>query len=161
MNNNINEIIEKIKKELSEDPNGPIKGKVSKGIDLKFQSIDIGVEKYYEFLKICNGARFGDIDFFSFDNLDDAQYFIEDSLDDNHQWMNIGQILYEPLVIDKKDGRIYQLGSYPGEGTVKCYGEFDDFLLEYVFGEKYKEIIPDSEDDEWYKVLKKLKIVLK
>ncbi len=31
-----------------------------------------------------------------------------------------------------------------------CFGSLDDFLMQYALGKKYSEIIPETEDDDWY-----------
>ena len=62
-------------------------------------------------------------------------------------------------VLNKTDTKVYRF--YQGfEDDIEpdCFGDFDDFLLEYVFGDKYAKIIPKAYEDEWYRLLKKLNL---
>lgn len=160
MNNNLRVIIQNIQKELKNEPDAPIIGKMSDG-NLKINDANnINLKEYIEFLKECDGARCGAIDFVSFDEIPDIQYRVTDIPGGNDVWICIGQILYEPLVINKTDGNVYlYYQGHEDEVQPKSFGSFDYFLMEYVFGKKYAEIIPDADQEEWYQFLKKLKLV--
>lgn len=68
--------------------------------------------------------------------------------------------MYEPLVVklDTEDIYLFYQG-YENEIEVKCFGNLDTFLNDYVFGKKYAEIIPDAEEEEWYIFLDKLNLI--
>ena len=51
------------------------------------------------FLKLCNGGSFGDIILWSTEELLDNQYRVPA---DQSSWYEIGQLLYEPLFLDKQ-----------------------------------------------------------
>lgn len=154
MNIPIKNIIKSIKVELSSDPSTVIFAKLWDGIRDEVIDNRFKIKSYYNFLEESNGARFGLIDLFSSEMLAKSQYRVTDMQGGEENWMCIGQILYEPLVINRIDGKVYRF--YQGGETdiaPDCFGSFEDFLLEYVFGEKYIEIVPNFEPDEWYKLV--------
>ena len=99
------------------------------------------------FLKLCNGGSFGDIILWSTGELPDNQYRVPA---DQSSWYEIGQLLYEPLFLDKHTQHvIFSADSY--DGIEKIDVDFDTFVKEYIFGSKYKEKIIgyDNADDDW------------
>lgn len=111
-------------------------------------------QPYFDFLKECNGARFGAVDLWSFAELSEHQFRMTAMLRGMENWLEIGQVLYDPLVIEKSTGLVYLFKQSDPEGLERSFGEFDEFLFHYVFGRKYVEIVPDAEiDDEWYHFL--------
>ena len=99
------------------------------------------------FLKLCNGGSFGDIILWSTEELLDNQYRVPV---DQSSWYEIGQLLYEPLFLDKHTQHvIFPADSY--DGIEKIDVDFDTFVKEYIFGSKYKEKIIgyDNADDDW------------
>ncbi|MDG0872237.1 hypothetical protein FLT15_24985 [Paenibacillus thiaminolyticus] len=161
MNETLKKIIEKTRIALESDPDGPVIGKIRSGKEVDFEKIK-GPKDYYDFLGISNGARCGAIDVFPFETMSGSQSlleFIENPEDAKEQWIYIGQTLYEPLLINELDGLVYQFYEGPPLEKGECYGTFDCFLLNYVFGKKYSEVIPDADNDDWFQLLKKLQIV--
>ena len=99
------------------------------------------------FLKLCNGGSFGDIILWSTEELLDNQYRVPAN---QSSWCEIGQLLYEPLFLDKDTQHvIFPADSY--EGIEEIDVDFNTFISEYIFGNKYKEKIIgyDNEDDDW------------
>ena len=99
------------------------------------------------FLKLCNGGSFGDIILWSTEELLDNQYRVPA---EQLSWYEIGQLLYEPLFLDKHTQHvIFSDNSY--EGIEEIDVDFDTFVKEYIFGSKYKEKIIgyDNADDDW------------
>ena len=99
------------------------------------------------FLKLCNGGSFGDIILWSTEELLDNQYRVPA---DQSSWYEIGQLLYEPLFLDKHTQHvIFPADSY--EGIEESDGEFNTCISEYIFGSKYKEKIIgyDNANDDW------------
>ena len=79
--------------------------------------------------------------------LPDNQYRVPQ---DQPLWYEIGQLLYEPLFLDKHTQHVIFLAdSY--EGIEEIDVDFDTFVKEYIFGSKYKEKIIgyDNADDDW------------
>ena len=73
-------------------------------------------------------------------------------------WCEIGQLLYEPLFLDKDTQHVlFPADSY--EGIEEIDVDFDTFVREYIFGHKYKEKIIgyDNADDDWSGFLKESK----
>ena len=100
-----------------------------------------------DFLKLCNGGSFGDIILWSTEELLDNQYRVPAN---QSSWCEIGQLLYEPLFLDKDTQHvIFPADSY--EGIEEIDVDFDTFVKEYIFGSKYKEKIIgyDNADDDW------------
>ena len=99
------------------------------------------------FLKLCNGGSFGDIILWSTEELLDNQYRVPAEQPSRYE---IGQLLYEPLFLDKHTQQvIFPANSY--EGIEEINIDFDTFVKEYIFGNKYKEKVIgyDSEEDDW------------
>ncbi len=158
MNNKLVEIIQTIKVELNENPNGLVIGKIRDGLTTELEICN-NIQSYYDFLKVCDGARCGSIDFFGSDILLKYQFMVETIPGGQDNWFYIGQILYEPVVINKIDSKVYRFyRDNEDDSSGECFGYLDEFLMDYVFGKKYSEIIPDAENDEWYQLLQKLKL---
>ena len=99
------------------------------------------------FLKLCNGGSFGDIILWSTEELLDNQYRVPAN---QTSWYEIGQLLYEPLFLDKDNQHvIFPADSY--DGIEKIDVDSNTFISEYIFGSKYKEKIIgyDNDDDDW------------
>lgn len=158
MNEDIKKMIDCLKEALKEDPSTIIFGKLNDGftgIHEEADSLKLG--KYYDLLKVTNGARCGDIDFWSYSELESNQYVLSDIQDDKESWLSIGQILYEPLLMNRFDGNVYKLDE---DGTtMNGFGELDFFLKNDVFGSGYCKVIPDSEQDDWFLFLKEKRII--
>ena len=116
------------------------------------------IESYCKFLTICNGARCGLVDLYSFEMLCKSQYRVKEISGGENNWICIGQILYEPIAINKTDKKVYRF--YQGHEkdiNYDCFGSFDEFLSEYVFGNKYIDIIPSFETDGWNMLIKNIR----
>jgi len=158
MNEEITKIIDCLKEGLKEDPSSIVYGKLNDGItgiDEEAGSLQIG--KYYDLLRITNGARCGDIDLWSYGELERNQYVLSDMQDEEESWLSIGQILYEPLIMNRFDGNVYKLDE--DGNTMNGFGELDFFLKNDVFGSGYCKLIPDSEQDDWFLFLKEKRII--
>lgn len=158
MNEDITNMIDCLKEALKEDPSTIVFGKLNDGftgIHEEADSLKLG--KYYDLLKVTNGARCGDIDLWSYSELERNQYVLSDMQDDKESWLAIGQILYEPLLMNRFDGNVYRLDE---DGTtMNGFGELEFFLENIVFGSGYCRVIPDSEQDDWVLFLKKKGII--
>ncbi|MDQ0178362.1 hypothetical protein [Bacillus chungangensis] len=162
MNDTLKTIIEKMRAALESDPDGLIIGKFRSGKEIDSSIFKDATKEYADFLAISNGARCGSIDLFPFEIMSESQSFLDllENLEDaQEQWIYIGQVLYDPIIINKINGFVYHF--YEGLPLEKreCYGTFEEFLINYVFGKRYSEIIPDANNDEWYQLLKRLQII--
>src|SRR3954447_528386 len=72
----------------------------------KFLSQDLN-PMLEEFLRITNGGRFGCIDFWSAEELPKVQYRAADEPGGAAQWLEIGQLLYEPIFLHRARGTIH------------------------------------------------------
>lgn len=159
MNSKLKQIIQTVKSELGKDPSSIIIGKICDGNKNETLNCDPKVQLYYDFLKECDGASCGSIDFWNSEMVLNEQYKVTDMPGGRENWFCIGQILYEPIVLNKTDTKVYRFYQGFEDGIeLDCFGDFDDFLLEYVFGDKYAKIIPEAYEDEWYRLLKKLNL---
>lgn len=158
MNEEITKIIGCLKEGLKEDPSTIVFGKLNDGITGIHEEADfLQLGEYYNLLKLTNGARCGDIDFWSYSEIERNQYVLSDIQDDKQSWLAIGQILYEPLIMNRSDGNVYKLDE---DGTtMNSFGDLDFFLKNVVFGSGYCRVIPDSEQDDWYLFLKEKEII--
>ncbi len=150
------DLITKLKVTLEAEPDSIIYGELGEGrpnLEMK----DTALELYLEFLKKFDGARCRVIDLWSFETLTSHQYRIAGFMGEPDEWLEVGQILYEPLVINKNSGHIYYFTQNHQEVWTKGdLGDFNHFLCHYVFGLKYKEIVPDVYRDDWYSLLEKI-----
>lgn len=72
-------------------------------------------------------------------------------------WLFIGLILYEPLVINKTDGKVYIFYlDVPADFPEECFGSFDHFLMKYAFGKKYLDLVPVDLEDGWVRLIREL-----
>ncbi|MDK8179563.1 hypothetical protein [Paenibacillus sp. UMB4589-SE434] len=158
MNEDITKMIDCLKVALKEDPSAIVFGKLNDGITGIHKEADsLKLGKYYDLLKVTNGARCGDIDLWSYSELEGHQYVLSDMQDDKESWLAIGQILYEPILMNRFDGNVYRLDE---DGTtMNGFGELDFFMQNVVFGSGYCRVIPDSEQDDWLLFLKKKGII--
>lgn len=156
MNEKIKKKIALVRERLEGDPGGLVAGELRPGRPDIAVSPD-GSATYYEFLSEANGARCGSIDLWSAEEIPGKQFMTVALPGGGDRWLSIGQVVYEPLVIDRKTGdvAIFQQGPPMGLPGAE-QGDLDRFLDESVFGPRYAEIIPDSHDEEWFQILQEL-----
>ena len=141
-------IIAHYRNRLASLPDAILIGEISEGAE----SIPPEASQYIApvhsaFLKLCNGGTFGDIILWSTEELPDNQYRVPA---EQPSWYEIGQLLYEPLFLDKHTQHvIFPADSY--EGIEEIDVDFNTFISEYIFGSKYKEKIIgyDNDEDDW------------
>lgn len=155
MNELLKITIEKVKEDFISEPDSIIYGELNDG-NKSICSNEGPLKEYFDFLRICDGARFGAIDLWSYGELPLHQTRISDFSGGPEKWIEVGQILYEPLVIEKESGFVYCFYQGHPAKTGQTLGEFDCFMLNYVFGKKYKELIPDSHLEDWYQYLERV-----
>jgi len=152
-----NEVLIKMasaRKKLEENLDSILFAKISEPYGGIMKEADLPV--YHEFLGICDGARFLDVDFFGFRDVQRSRLLTPDINGGEALWLYVGQILYEPLLINRQDLKLYFFSrSEQGysEFPIKCFGGLDEFLLCYIFGEQYRDISINIENDEWYDFL--------
>ena len=156
MNTLIKNKIEKAKEILDLDPNAPIIGEmVNSTISTESLKKYSQWSEYCEFLQLVNGARCGSIDLWSLDELESNQYMVEHLANDCSSWICVGQILYEPLLLQKGTNQLLLFLSENDKNGEKL-GTFDTFLEKVVFGTEYKKYVEDGELDEWWGLINKL-----
>ena len=161
MDNTLRDIIKKIRKVFKEDPDSTVIGKLTEGItneeirknDNVITYNDTLFKEYYEFLNTSEESAFGAIVFFGYNELSKYQFYVEDIPRGFSQWVCIGKIMSDPIMLSKRNGEVYCFSGHPFEVIEKGFGNFDYFLFNYVFGEKYSEIIPGTDEDGWYQLL--------
>jgi len=159
MNTKLVQTLRLVKHELDKTPASIIFAQLTPGIKIE----DTGMEKlgvYSQFLEITNGARFGSIDFWSYDGLKKNQFILQERQNSKDSLISIGQILYEPLILNIVDQSVYTFKQDDDSAIPMTFiGDFDYFLTAYVFGERYQEMIPDYDNDQWILFLKSIKII--
>lgn len=159
MNTELLQTFKLVKNELDKNPASIVFAQLKHGIKFEEAAIE-KIGAYSEFLEVTNGARFGAIDFWSYDDLGRNQFVLHERQNSNGSLIAIGQILYEPLVLDTVDKSVYTFKQDDDSALPMTFiGDFDHFLSHYVFGEKYQEIIPDYDSDEWILFLKEIKVI--
>ena len=158
MNNELRNIISRVRQEIDTHPDGPTIGELNEG-NSDATTNNIYLKEYIDFLKVCNGARCGPIDIISFEDIERSQHLILE-LPGFENWLYIGQILYDILVINKDDGNVWiYIETPPGFQKGNCLGRFYEFIKDYVFGKKFIDITPSGINSKWYQLLEKLQIV--
>lgn len=155
MNKSLVKKIDRVKNELCKLKDAPKIGKLNDGIK---QEVSIkGATELVEFLKFCNGARFGEIDLWGYTELKENQYRLELFEVSRINWIEFGQILYEPLFLKREDNHVFLYSTY-GEKP-KMLGFFDEFLDYYAFGEGYRFVVPDAGTSRWFLFLKSIGLI--
>ena len=141
-------IIAHYRNRLASLPDAIIIGEIPEGAENIPQKVSQYIAPVHStFLKLCNGGSFGDIILWSAEELLENQYRVPS---EQPSWYEIGQLLYEPLFLDKHTQHvIFPANSY--EGIEEIDVDFDTFVREYIFGSKYKEKIIgyDNANDDW------------
>ena len=141
-------IITHYRNRLATLPDAILIGEIPEGAEnMPSEVLQLIAPAHCAFLKLCNGGSFGDIILWSTEELLDNQYRVPA---EQPSWYEIGQLLYEPLFLDKHTQQvIFPADSY--EGIEEINIDFDTFVKEYIFGNKYKEKVIgyDSEEDDW------------
>jgi len=169
MNEKLIEKIDKISEILSQDPlNLAFADIVRDTAEELFVKIDNSILKDYYFItnryEILNG---GVITVYGQRRVEKIQFYAEEMLRFDGEWICIGKIERYPLFINKIDGHVTCLFGDPLDQNyvLESYGDFNNFLLTYFLGEKYASIglklveaggsigTIGSKDDEWYKML--------
>ena len=153
---NLETIITHYRNCLSSSPDAILIGEIPEGArNIPQEVLDWGAPAYSAFLRLCNGGSSGDIILWSVEELLDNQYRVPS---DQPSWREIGQLLYAPLFLDKDTQHVlFPTDSYDGIEGIDV--DFDTFVREYIFGNKYKEKIIgyDNADDDWSGFLKESK----
>ena len=141
-------IITHYRNHLAALPDAILIGEIPEGAEnIPPEVLQLIAPAHCAFLKLCNGGSFGDIILWSTEELPDNQYRV---LAEQPSWYEIGQLLYEPLFLDKHTQLvIFPADSY--EGIEEIDVDFDTFVSEYILGSKYKEKIIGyaNADDDW------------
>ena len=145
---NLQTIITHYRNRLVALPDAILIGEIPEGAkNISPEVLQLIAPAHCAFLKLCNGGSFGDIILWSTEELLDNQYRVPAN---QSSWYEIGQLLYEPLFLDKHTQHvIFPADSY--EGIEEIDVDFNTFISEYIFGNKYKEKIIgyDNAQDDW------------
>ncbi|NGP61481.1 hypothetical protein L3476_16525 [Paenibacillus thiaminolyticus] len=161
MNDVLKNTISRVKEKLENNPEGILIGQIRKGNpNPEVEDRREVLVEYIEFLKECDGASFGEIDIFPSHELSRNQFYVEMLDRGKEDWLFIGLVLYEPIVINKTNGYVYRfyrdtLINTPEE----CFGSFDNFIMEYVLGKKYVDLVPVNQGDEWMTLLSEMNLL--
>ena len=141
-------IITHYRNRLATLPDAILIGEIPEGAEnIPPEVLQLIAPAHCAFLKLCNGGSFGDIILWSTEELLDNLYRVPAN---QSSWYEIGQLLYEPLFLDKDTQHvILPADSY--EGIEEIDVDFNTFISEYIFGNKYKEKIIgyDNTNDDW------------
>ncbi|ATA89163.1 hypothetical protein CGC58_05165 [Capnocytophaga stomatis] len=110
-------------------------------------------DEHKNFLKICNGGFFGDIVLWGTSDILESQYRVPENA--KNTMYEIGQILYEPVFMDKTTGNVH-FNAEKYRDMLKIDVSFKEFVEDYAFGDKYRTHILhfQDEDDDWSSFLK-------
>lgn len=133
-------LIEKTKKIIANDVDDIVFCKINECI--QSQNIDNINEEHQKILRIFNGGRFGIIDIWDIDFLNKNQY----RTPDNSALYEVGQILYEPIFINKINGKV--VITIDNELIFTNFN-FCEFVFYYIFGEGYFTLVENKYSDLW------------
>jgi len=158
---NLSRKIAVVREGLLADPEGLIAGDLKAGTVASAPSgASAALAGYYDFLVEVDGARCGSIDLWSSGELRDKQYVVQSLPGGRESWVSIGQVLYEPLVLNLESGKVSQVSGQPTEDAeIRELETLETFLDEFVFGPRYAEIVPDADQEEWFQLLEKLALL--
>lgn len=165
----------KFRERLSKDDDSFCFAEIPKGVNenstFMLDNQSLNPEHIY-WLKLCNGSRFGVIDFWPLADLPNQQFYLEpqllvscakeDSILKDYFAQNslenfyiIAQALYEPVLIHRQTSDIF----LPLDYEKPCQKiPLTTFLDEYVLGKSYREFFTtegEKVDDEWLNFLVK------
>ncbi|MCA1294950.1 hypothetical protein LBW89_18205 [Paenibacillus sp. alder61] len=158
MNESLKRNINKLKTQLASNPDSILIGQIHDGNPQpEMEDKNGALAEYTQFLQECDGASFGEIILFPVRELSRNQFYVETLAGGTETWLFIGHILYEPLVINKTDGKVYMFyGDEPVDWPEECFGSFDHFLMDYAFGKKYLDLVPVDLEDGWVRLIREL-----
>lgn len=149
----IQEMIEGLRASLKSDPDGFLIGDLPAG-NPKVEILPGPLGEHLAFLRMCDGARCGVIDLWPLEHIPGQQYRIE-NFPGAVEWLSVGQVLYEPLVLNRISGKVKLLTyGFPPVIDGPEYGSFNDFLQESVFGSGYLSLALNDQNDDWALLLK-------
>ena len=92
----LSQIIKHYRNCLSVLPDAPLYGNIPQGADKVSGQLDSFLTlEHKQFLLLCNGGSFGDIELWSAEEILDKQYRVSKNLQDS--MYEAGQVLYEPI----------------------------------------------------------------
>ena len=145
--------VEMLREHLEGDPLGLVAGKLPPGDD-SIEEKEGPIGDYYDFLRVTNGARCGAVVLWAIDELPGKQYVCSDISGGTEVWFCIGHLIYEPLVINRQTGELRLIRQVrPPDVEGVSLGALEEFLDHEVFGSGYASLVPDVEDEEWYRIL--------
>lgn len=103
------------------------------------------------FLDLSDGGRFGAVDLWSTDELEENQFRAQAKPGGADSWLEIGQIVYEPIFLRRSDSTVH-LPQFRG-GAAHTTMNFDTFLEDYVFGNKYAQLYDGAGEERWHTFL--------
>lgn len=146
MNDELRNLIRRFRSALHSLDDGPRIGDIRPGNAANACKI----ESWRQVLTECDGGRFGAIDLWSADELPAYQQTVL-PVDNAADYLTVGQILYEPISIERKTETLHWL---PLRASPVSLGTPQHFLRHFAFGIGYGEIIPDADDDPWWQFLR-------
>lgn len=153
----LNPIIDKLRTELLKSPEHIVIGKISDAATLeKRATFEAG--DYREVLNRFDGARCGAIDLWSSADLPQHQFRVSRVEGGPNTWLEIGQVLYKPLLLNRDDRSVYLFDTDQEEVRL-VEKDLQSFLKNDVFGPGYAKLVPDCESDDWYLFLREMGLV--
>lgn len=157
MRNDLALIIDRLRTELLKSLGSIVIGKIEDAAVLDENSI-AKAGSYREVLHLFDGARCGAIDLWSYADLSQHQFRVSGMEGGSNTWLEIGQVLYEPLLLNHDDRSVYLFDT--GEEQVRFLrNNLQSFLKNDVFGPGHAKLVPDCEQDEWYLFLREMGLV--
>lgn len=148
MNERLRLRLEAARERLRSDPEGPIAGDLPPGYHGSLEGFH---PAYADFLRVCDGGRFGEIDLWAGDELGGNQYLVSSIPGGASRWLVIGQVLYQPLALERSTS---QLTLFDTEGLeARALGDLDKFLEGLLSAQGYLAVTQAEEPDEWSRLL--------
>lgn len=142
-----------IRRRLSADPSRIVAGRLHEGC----AEAESGVAEWDQVLAILNGGNCGVFDLWSTEELAGNQFYSATMPGAREEWLVIGQLTYEPIAVNRRTGRMV---CFPADGPSLELGDIRHFVADFLFGERYKEVVADVEQDPWWQLLKEVNRVI-
>jgi hypothetical protein len=149
----LDDALRRLRSILEADPDGILAGSIREPCRADLTSLRLHWRSYADFLERTDGATFGSVDFWSWNDLPNKQYPAIDFPGGPQRWLVVGQILYEPCALDAESGELRLFRRY-GEPEGQSLGGLSSFVGR-LLSRDYASVVIEGEHDEWWRALER------
>lgn len=125
-----------------------------------------GPSEYLELLGIVNGGIFGRVVIFDAKTVAKMQFYADETEGapvhlGRDNWFCLGKVNDDPVFVNRADGSVW---GFPDRGVIwwqsdvfECWAEsVGDFILNSALGGGYRHVTGALEDDQWWRLLRRI-----